>query len=154
MLGRFRLLSAALCAPRLPIFGVPARSVYVSCFGVKDGGEDDNSNSTVGAFDRLSQKLRREGLMDMLKKREVRSCALLWRIPPLHTHTHTHTPPPLPATRLTPSPLSRASPNSQRHTKPYQMRQLSARRAGYMKKKRERIGLMEEMTLQSSAWPW
>jgi hypothetical protein len=34
------------------------------------------------------------------------------------------------------------------------MRQLDARRAGYMKKKRDRIGLMEEMTLQSSAWPW
>jgi hypothetical protein len=88
MLSRSRLLGAFLCAPRLPIAGVPVRSVYVSCLGAKDGGEEDVANATAGAFDRLSQRLRREGLMDMLKKREVRSRLKLASLAPPPTHTH------------------------------------------------------------------
>jgi hypothetical protein len=51
--------------------------VYVSCTrgASADDGEDggaDPAHSAIVAFDRLSQKLKREGLAEMLKKREVR----------------------------------------------------------------------------------
>lgn len=57
----------------------PARSVYVSCTRSVPADEDDaaasqsREASTMGAFERLNQKLRREGLQEMLKKRAVRA---------------------------------------------------------------------------------
>ena len=57
----------------------PARSVYVNCTRSVPADEDDaaasqsREASTMGAFERLNQKLRREGLQEMLKKRAVRA---------------------------------------------------------------------------------
>ena len=78
MAFRPRLFALCLAAPcRAVRVSAPSRSVYVSCTrgASADDGEDggaDPAHSAIVAFDRLSQKLKREGLAEMLKKREVR----------------------------------------------------------------------------------
>jgi len=117
VLSRSRLL--------LPAVPSGARFVYVSC--TRGGAADEdgdgaprephrqssrelNSLAASSAFERLSQKLRREGLQEMLKKREVRPFALRAR-------ARARRPPfPRPA-RLTPPPPSAIRSATQSRTK-------------------------------------